>query len=121
MDFSYSEEQEAVRELARQIFSDRTSHERSKELEESGVWYDDALWKDLVEANLTSLALPESAGGSGYGITEVCILLEEQGRHCAPVPLLATVVLGGMPIAELAAWTVVANMLLNMDGVLTKG
>jgi hypothetical protein len=30
---------------------------------------------------------------------------------------------GGSPddVAELAAWTVVANVLLNLDGVLTKG
>ena len=27
----------------------------------------------------------------------------------------------GMDAGELAAWTVVANVLLNMDGVLTKG
>jgi hypothetical protein len=27
----------------------------------------------------------------------------------------------GMPAAELAAWTVIANVLLNLDGVLTKG
>jgi len=31
---------------------------------------------------------------------EVCLLLEEAGRHVAPVPLLPTVVLGGLPIAE---------------------
>jgi hypothetical protein len=28
---------------------------------------------------------------------------------------------GGMDPAELAAWTTVANVLLNLDGVLTKG
>lgn len=100
MEFSYTEEQDAVRELARQIFTDQTSHERSKELETSGTWYDVALWQELAQANLTALALPESLGGSGQGLTEVCILLEEQGRRCAPVPLLPTVVLGGLPIAE---------------------
>ena len=30
MDFSYSEEQEAVRQLAGQIFGDRSTHERLK-------------------------------------------------------------------------------------------
>jgi hypothetical protein len=38
---------------------------------------------------------------------------------------LATDLLGplpaGMDVGELAAWTVVANVLLNLDGVLTKG
>jgi len=33
MDFSYSEEQEAVRELSVRIFTDQATHERLKELE----------------------------------------------------------------------------------------
>ena len=33
MDFTYSEEQEAVRELAARIFSERVTHERLKAIE----------------------------------------------------------------------------------------
>ena len=33
MDFNYSEEQEAVRQLAGQIFGDRSTHERLKQIE----------------------------------------------------------------------------------------
>ena len=33
MDFNYSEEQEAVRQLAGQIFGERSTHERLKEIE----------------------------------------------------------------------------------------
>ena len=43
----------------------------------------------------------------------------------AAAKLMATDPLGplpaGMDAAELAAWTVVSNVLLNLDGVLTKG
>ena len=35
MDFDYSEEQEAVRELAGRIFTERATHERLKTLEAS--------------------------------------------------------------------------------------
>ncbi|NQZ96130.1 MAG: acyl-CoA/acyl-ACP dehydrogenase [Myxococcales bacterium] len=98
MDFAFTEEQEVVRDLAAQILADRTSHERSKELETSGVWYDDDLWAELVRANLPSVAIPEAYGGSGFGIVEVCLVLEEIGRHCAPVPLFPTLVLGGLAI-----------------------
>ena len=100
MDFSITDEQEAVRELARQIFADRTSHERSKALETSGEWYDTDLWAELVKTNLASLSIPEAYGGGGFGMNEVCFVLEEAGRHVAPVPLLPTIVLGGLPIAE---------------------
>ena len=99
MDFGLSEEQEALRELARKIFSDRATHERMKALEASGEWYDLALWEELARANLPGIALPEEVGGAGLGLVEVALLLEEQGRHLAPVPLFPTLVTGSLPIA----------------------
>jgi alkylation response protein AidB-like acyl-CoA dehydrogenase len=99
MDFSLTEEQEAIRDLARQILADRVTHERLLELERSGEWFDTDLWGELARANLTALVVPEAQGGGGFGMEELCCVLEEQGRHTAPVPLLATAVLGAMPIA----------------------
>jgi alkylation response protein AidB-like acyl-CoA dehydrogenase len=100
MDFSLSDEQEALRELARKIFAERVSHERTKELEQKGEWSDAPLWAELCRANLPGIALPEEVGGSGMGLVEAVLVLEELGRHLAPVPLFPTIVLGGMPIAE---------------------
>ena len=40
MDFSLSSEQEAIRDLARKLLSERCSDERSQQLERSGVWFD---------------------------------------------------------------------------------
>jgi len=50
---------------------------------------------------------------------------EHYSKNAADAVALATEPLGplpkGMDAAELAAWTTVANVLLNLDGVLTKG
>ena len=100
MDFSLSSEQEAVRDLARKIFSERCSDERTQQLERSGDWYDSELWAELVKTNLAGLALPEDVGGSGFGMLELALVLEEAGRHLAPVPLFASLVLGGLPLAR---------------------
>ena len=100
MDFSLSEEQQAVRDLAAHIFKDQTSHERIQALEKSGEFHDRALWAELSKANLTAILLPEAVGGGGYSLFEACVLLEEQGRHLAPVPLIPTLLLGGLPIAR---------------------
>jgi len=100
MDFAFSEEQEALRDLATRIFADHTGHERLQELEKSGEWYDRALWSELAKANLTALCLPEQVGGGGCGVIETCLVLEEQGRHLAPVPLLPTLLLAGLPLAD---------------------
>jgi acyl-CoA dehydrogenase len=100
MDFSLSEEQEAVRDLAAQVFAGHAPVERVKEVERSDERVDRELWKALADAGLLALAVPEEQGGSGLGLIEFCLLLEQQGRHVAPVPLWPTLVLGALPIAE---------------------
>ena len=52
-------------------------------------------------ANLLGLAVPVAEGGAGLGLTELCLVLEQQGRAVAPVPLWATVVLGALPLGPL--------------------
>src|SRR5437667_2678395 len=101
MDFTFTEEQEAVRDLAARIFEDRATVERVKAVEASDERVDRELWADLARANLLGIAVPEDHGGSGLGLIELCLVLEQQGRFVAPVPLLATLVMGALPIAEL--------------------
>ena len=100
MNFDLSDEQNVVRDLARQIFEGHASVERVKDIERNHDGHDVALWSELAKANLLGLCLPEDVGGSGFGLVELCLLLEQQGRRVAPVPVLATVVLGALPIAE---------------------
>lgn len=100
MDFSLSEEQEAVRGLAEQIFQGSAPVERVKEVEASESRVDRDLWRALGEAGLLGIALPESVGGQGLGMIEMCLVLEQQGRVVAPVPYWASIVCGALPLAE---------------------
>lgn len=100
MDFTFSEEQDAVRDLAAQIFEGHATAERVKEVERSEERVDRELWRALADAGLLAIAVPEEHGGSGLGLAEVCLLLEQQGRRVAPVPLWPTLVLGAPAIAE---------------------
>jgi len=99
MEFSYSDEQRALRELAARIFDARCSDEQRKRFARSGQAFDAALWRALATAGLlgTAIAAPT---GAGLGLTELCILLEEQGRTLARAPLLATLVLGALPLTR---------------------
>lgn len=100
MNFDLSDEQNVVKDLAQQIFEGHAPVERVKDIERNHGGFDEALWNELAKANLLGLCLPEDLGGSGFGLVELCLLLEQQGRRVAPVPLWATVVLGALPIAE---------------------
>lgn len=99
MDFTFSDDQEALRGLAAQIFSGHAGVERVREVELSDDRFDGSLWRELAKANLLGIALPEDVGGSGLGLVEACIVLEEQGRRVAPVPLWPTLV-SALAVAE---------------------
>ena len=100
MDFSLSEEQQEVRDLARKILEDRCTHERLKQVEASADGVDLELGRELARANLLGVGLPEAYGGSDLGFFTTCLLLEELGRTVAQVPALATLVMGALPIAR---------------------
>jgi acyl-CoA dehydrogenase len=100
MDFAFTDEQSAVSEAAAAIFAGKAPVERVAEVERGPDRFDDALWRELAAANLLGLGVPEELGGSGLGLVETCLVLEQQGRTVAPVPLWATVVLGAFPIAH---------------------
>jgi alkylation response protein AidB-like acyl-CoA dehydrogenase len=100
MDFHFSEEQTMLRELAREILEGEVNPERLKELEAEGDWFDRELWGKLAEANLLGLAVPEEQGGMGMGFLELCVLLQEIGRAVAPLPVLPSLVYGGLAIAR---------------------
>ncbi len=99
MDFNFTDDQHAIRDLAAQIFRDRASDETLLTFSRTGETYDEGLWQTLAEQGLLGIAVPESQGGSGLGLIELCLMLEEQGRAVAPIPLFSSVVLGALPLA----------------------
>lgn len=100
MDFAFSEEQTSIRDLARGILDKEVTHDRLKAVEAGGEWRDAPLWATLADAGLLGIAIPEDCGGMGFGFGELCIFLEEVGRAVAPVPVLSSLVLAGLPIAR---------------------
>src|SRR6202008_1989768 len=100
MDFTFTEEQETLAKVARQLFEHRATPERLTELEAGDVRHDAALWRELATADLLGIALPESLGGSGHGFVELALLLAEVGWSVAPVPAYATLLLGADTIAR---------------------
>jgi acyl-CoA dehydrogenase len=85
-------DQQALVGLAAEVFAGRTSNEQLAAVEQSATRWDAALWRELAAAGLVGIAIPEDCGGAGLGLLELCLLLEQQGRFLAPVPLWETAV-----------------------------
>ncbi len=102
MDFSFSEEQEAVRDLAGRIFTDLATNERLREIESApdSDYFDRKLWSELAAAGLLGIALPEEVGGAGLGFVEIGLVVEAAGRSAAYVPAVETLAAAAPAIAR---------------------
>ena len=98
MDFMQNEDERELAALSRDILTGRLTPERLRAAEADG--FDPALWADLAGAGVLAAALPEPLGGAGLGLLARCAVLIETGRAVAPVPYLASIVLGASALAR---------------------
>jgi 3-oxocholest-4-en-26-oyl-CoA dehydrogenase beta subunit len=100
VDLTLTDEQEAVRDLAARILTERLPADRLRELEQGETWFAEDVWRELGKAGLLGLPFPEAHGGGGLGMAEACLVAEQIGRTVAPLPYLAAIVGAGLPVAE---------------------
>lgn len=97
MDYLLTEEQQMIRDLARQIAEEKVLPVRA-ELDETGdfPW---EIMKVLAQSDLFGLFVPEEYGGLGKGSLELCLAVEELSRVCVGVSTTyAANALGTYPI-----------------------
>ena len=100
MDFTENESQAELAALSRKILTEQVTPERLAAADAASDRFDAGLWDALARAGILAAALPESLGGTGLGLLEHCSVLTELGRTVAPVPYLASIVLGAGAIAR---------------------
>ena len=84
MDFSLTDAQREIASLAGQLLDGGRA----------------SPWKELAQSGLLGLSLPAELGGEGFGVMGTAVLLTEIGRRASPVPALATLMTGMLPIAR---------------------
>ena len=99
MDFGFNDEQQAIKEAARDFIAARFPPSKVRELAESDSPYDDAIWAEMCELGWPGIAISEEYGGQGLGAVELVILLEELGYALAPAPLISNAY-AGLVIAD---------------------
>ena len=78
-------------------------------------------WHDLVELGWLGLHIDEEYGGSGYGLPELVVVIDELGRAVAPGPFVPTVIASAV-IAKDGTADQKARLLPGLiDGTVTAG
>jgi len=94
MDVQFSEEQELLRDSAREFLSRECPMALVREQMDDEQGGAESLWRQMAELGWVGLIVPEAYGGSGLGAVDLALLMEEMGRALAPVPYLSTAVMG---------------------------
>ena len=100
MDFSFTEEQDMLRTLARDFLAKECPKAKVRELERDEKGYDPRLWRSMAELGWLGLVFPEEYGGTGASFLDLVILMEEMGRNILPGPFLPTVAFCSLPLLE---------------------
>src|SRR3984893_17662826 len=103
MDIGFTEEQELLRDTARRFLESEcdTQFVRRRMAEPAAVT--DEFWQKLAAQGWLGIVYPEEEGGSGLGLVDLVVLMEEMGRAVMPGPFISTVLLGGAAIGEAGA------------------
>ncbi len=100
MDFGFSEEQEMLRQSARDFLAKEAPMTYVRKMMDDDRGFADAQWKQMAELGWMGLILPEAHGGAGLDFVDMVVVLEEMGRVVLPGPFFSTAVLGGVALKE---------------------
>jgi alkylation response protein AidB-like acyl-CoA dehydrogenase len=97
-----SEEQEFLRDTAKNFAQDRTpvAHFRAlRDNNDQNLW-DKDIWQEMVNLGWSGILIPEEFGGSNFGVAGISVILQECGKTLTPSPLFSTGVLGAYAISN---------------------
>jgi alkylation response protein AidB-like acyl-CoA dehydrogenase len=99
MDMELTEEQQLLKNSARDFLSQECTPDVVRELEVSDLGFSRELWQKIADLGWLGLPLPAEDGGMGLGHVDLAVLAKEMGRALFPGPFIPSVVLAGGAIA----------------------
>lgn len=93
MDFRFSDEQVAMGQAVREALTRSCGLDVVRRVFNGDGHAAETVWGVLSRLGLPTLRLTEAAGGTGLGLVDAMLPLEEVGRACAPGPIAETIAL----------------------------
>ena len=110
MNFDFSEDQKTLKDQVRRFLSETCPIEVTRRVLDGEETHAKEVWQGLAELGAMGVAIPETYGGMGLGPLDLCVVAEEMGRACAPVPFSSSIYLAAEAIlrwgsdAQKSAW-----------------
>jgi alkylation response protein AidB-like acyl-CoA dehydrogenase len=82
--------------VARSFLTAGNARRAARELLDADEETHPAFWRELAELGWLGLHVEESFGGSGFGLPELVVVIDELGRAVAPGPFVPTVVVSAV-------------------------
>jgi alkylation response protein AidB-like acyl-CoA dehydrogenase len=121
MGIALTDDHRELAEVARAFLTSQKARWAARSLLDSPDESRPGFWPDMVELGWLGLHVDEEHGGSGYGLPELVVVIEELGRAVAPGPFVPTVIASAV-IAKDGSADQKSRLLPGLiDGTLTAG
>ncbi|OBK72573.1 acyl-CoA dehydrogenase [Mycobacterium sp. 1165178.9] len=121
MGIAITDDHRELAEVARGFLTSQKARWAARSLLDASDEPRPAFWQNLVELGWLGLHVDEEYGGSGFGLPELVVVIEELGRAVAPGPFVPTVIASAV-IAKDGAAEQKSRLLPGLiDGTVTAG
>jgi 3-oxochol-4-en-24-oyl-CoA dehydrogenase len=100
MPIGITEEHEHLRRAVRRFVDDHIDPGVVRDALDAATQVRPAFWNALAEPGWIGLHVDEAHGGSGAGLLEQAVVIEELGRACAPGPYVPTAIVAALLLAD---------------------
>src|SRR5688500_20307049 len=87
-----SEEQEMLRDMAREWTTNESPVAAFRKLRDSGEDFDRTAWQAMAGMGWTGVVIPEAHGGSDFGWLSMGLVVEEPGKTLTASPRVASTI-----------------------------
>ena len=110
MEFTFSDEQNALRDTVRSFLERRSPMPFVREMVEDERGFTDELWDEIGSLGWTGLLVPEEHGGLGLGPVDLAVVMEEMGRAAFAGPYFSSAVLATLAAHRLGLTDQLASL-----------
>ena len=95
-----TEEEQFLKDTAKNFAEERSpiTHFRALRDNSDPIQWDKDMWSEMSKLGWPGIMIPEEYGGSNFGLSGICVVLQECAKTLTPSPLFASGVLGAYAI-----------------------